>query len=56
MQRGQVDMCLVGTDRTLSNGDVCNKIEPFKALSAKITMFLFMLPFLVQLLIGNKRQ
>ena len=24
MQRGQVDMCIVGTDRTLSNGDVCN--------------------------------
>ena len=26
MQRGQVDMCIVGTDRTLSNGDVCNNI------------------------------
>ena len=26
MQRGDVDMCIVGTDRTLSNGDVCNKI------------------------------
>ena len=36
MQRGQVDMCLVGTDRTLSNGDVCNKIGTYlKALSAK---------------------
>ena len=22
MQRGQVDVCIVGTDRTLSNGDV----------------------------------
>ena len=36
MQRGQVDMCIVGTDRTLSNGDVCNKIGNYlKALSAK---------------------
>ena len=36
MQRGQVDMCIVGTDRTLSNGDVCNKIGTYlKALSAK---------------------
>ena len=36
MQRGQVDMCIVGTDRTLSNGDVCNKIGPYlKALAAK---------------------
>ena len=36
MQRGQVDICIVGTDRTLSNGDVCNKIGTYlKALSAK---------------------
>ena len=36
MQRGEVDMCIVGTDRTLSNGDVCNKIGTYlKALSAK---------------------
>ncbi|MDC0902883.1 S-methyl-5-thioribose-1-phosphate isomerase [Pelagibacteraceae bacterium] len=36
MQRGQVDLCLVGTDRTLSNGDVCNKIGTYlKALAAK---------------------
>ncbi len=36
MQRGQVDICLVGTDRTLLNGDVCNKIGTYlKALSAK---------------------
>ena len=35
MQRGDVDMCLVGTDRTLSNGDVCNKIGTYlKALAA----------------------
>ena len=36
MQRGQVDMCIVGTDRTLFNGDVCNKIGTYlKALAAK---------------------
>ena len=36
MQRGQVDMCIVGTDRTLSNGDVCNKIGTYlKALAAR---------------------
>ena len=36
MQRGQVDLCIVGTDRTLSNGDVCNKVGTYlKALSAK---------------------
>ena len=36
MQRGRVDMCIVGTDRALSNGDVCNKIGTYlKALSAK---------------------
>ena len=36
MQRGQIDMCIVGTDRTLSNGDVCNKIGTYlKALAAK---------------------
>ena len=36
MQRGEIDMCIVGTDRTLSNGDVCNKIGTYlKALAAK---------------------
>jgi len=36
MQRGKVDICIVGTDRTLSNGDVCNKIGTYlKALAAK---------------------
>jgi methylthioribose-1-phosphate isomerase len=36
MQRGDVDMCIVGTDRTLSTGDVCNKIGTYlKALAAK---------------------
>jgi methylthioribose-1-phosphate isomerase len=35
MQRGDVDICIVGTDRTLSNGDVCNKIGTYlKALAA----------------------
>lgn len=37
MQTGQVDCCIVGTDRTLVNGDVCNKIGTYlKALSAKV--------------------
>jgi len=36
MQRGQVDMCIVGTDRTLFTGDVVNKIGTYlKALAAK---------------------
>ena len=36
MQIGEVDMCIVGTDRTLSNGDVCNKVGTYlKALAAK---------------------
>ena len=26
MQRGEVDMCIVGTDRTIATGDVANKI------------------------------
>jgi methylthioribose-1-phosphate isomerase len=35
MQGGQVDMCIVGTDRTAANGDVCNKIGTYlKALAA----------------------
>ena len=35
MQRGEVDICIVGTDRTLSTGDVCNKIGTYlKALAA----------------------
>jgi methylthioribose-1-phosphate isomerase len=35
MQRGEVDLCLVGTDRTTRNGDVCNKIGTYlKALAA----------------------
>ncbi len=36
MQRGQVDLCLVGTDRTTARGDVCNKIGTYlKALAAR---------------------
>ena len=35
MQRGLVDLCIVGTDRTTANGDVCNKIGTYlKALAA----------------------
>jgi len=35
MQHGMVDLCLVGTDRTARNGDVCNKIGTYlKALAA----------------------
>jgi methylthioribose-1-phosphate isomerase len=35
MQNGQVDMCIVGTDRTAANGDVANKIGTYlKALAA----------------------
>ena len=35
MQHGQVDLCLVGTDRTTRSGDVCNKIGTYlKALAA----------------------
>ena len=36
MQSGQVDMVITGTDRTTSNGDVCNKIGTYlKALAAR---------------------
>jgi methylthioribose-1-phosphate isomerase len=35
MQHGQVDMVIVGTDRTTASGDVCNKIGTYlKALAA----------------------
>jgi methylthioribose-1-phosphate isomerase len=35
MQNGQVDLCIVGTDRVTRNGDVCNKIGTYlKALAA----------------------
>lgn len=36
MQRGMVDLCLVGSDRTTAHGDVCNKIGTYqKALAAR---------------------
>ena len=36
MQRGQVDLVIVGTDRTTACGDVCNKIGTYlKALAAR---------------------
>ena len=36
MQHGQVDMVIVGTDRTTRQGDVCNKIGTYlKSLAAK---------------------
>ena len=36
LQRGRVDLCLVGTDRTTAAGDVCNKIGTYlKALAAR---------------------
>jgi methylthioribose-1-phosphate isomerase len=36
MQRGKVDLCITGSDRTTSTGDVCNKIGTYlKALAAR---------------------
>ncbi|WP_180898314.1 S-methyl-5-thioribose-1-phosphate isomerase [Martelella soudanensis] len=36
MQHGEIDMVIVGTDRTTASGDVCNKIGTYlKALAAK---------------------
>ena len=36
MQQGLVDLCLLGSDRTTSRGDVCNKVGTYlKALAAK---------------------
>ena len=38
MQRGQVDLCIVGADRVTADGDVCNKIGTYlKALAAQDT-------------------
>jgi len=46
MQHGEVDMCIVGTDRTTARGDVCNKIGTYlKALAAKANQ----VPFYVAL-------
>lgn len=36
MQQGEVDLCIVGSDRTAANGDVANKIGTYlKALAAR---------------------
>ena len=36
MQHGDIDMVIVGTDRTTANGDVCNKVGTYlKALAAR---------------------
>jgi methylthioribose-1-phosphate isomerase len=36
MQRGRVDLCITGSDRTTAAGDVCNKIGTYlKALAAR---------------------
>ncbi len=36
MRRGEVDLCIVGSDRTTARGDVCNKIGTYlKALAAR---------------------
>ncbi len=36
MQKGEVDICFTGTDRTTATGDVCNKIGTYlKALAAQ---------------------
>ena len=44
MQRGQIDLCIVGADRVIVSGDVINKIGTFlKALAAKE----FNIPFYV---------
>jgi methylthioribose-1-phosphate isomerase len=38
MQKGMVDLCIVGTDRVTANGDVANKIGTYlKALAAHDT-------------------
>jgi methylthioribose-1-phosphate isomerase len=42
MQRGEVDLCLVGTDRTTATGDVVNKIGTYlKALAARASQVPF---------------
>lgn len=48
MQAGEVDICFVGSDRTVANGDVCNKIGTYlKALAAhdNAVPFYVTLPF-----------
>ena len=51
MQKKEVDLCIVGSDRT-SRGDVCNKIGTYlKALSASDNNIPFYVALLNQLLI-----
>ena len=46
MQSGQVDCCLVGSDRALANGDVCNKVGTYlKALAARENQVPFYVAF-----------
>lgn len=50
MQHGKVDVCIVGSDRTTANGDVCNKIGTYlKALAAKDNQ----IPFYVALPVSS---
>lgn len=50
MQRGEVDVVLVGSDRTTAKGDVCNKIGTYlKALAAKASG----IPFYVALPVSS---
>ena len=50
MQSGQVDLCIVGSDRTTILGDVCNKIGTYlKALAASDNA----IPFYVALPISS---
>ncbi len=54
MQHGQVDLCIVGSDRTTRTGDVANKIGTYlKALAAYDNRVPFMLRYLLLLLILN---
>ena len=58
MQHNKIDICITGTDRTASNGDVCNKIGTYlKALAAYDNKFHFMFLhlFLVLILILKTR-
>ena len=58
MQHGQVDLCIVGTDRTTATGDVANKIGTyFKALAAKDNgvPFYVALPFAHHRLVAGRR-
>ena len=59
MSKGEVDLCIVGSDRITRDGDVCNKIGTYlKALASKPTIYLFMLqhqllPLIYQLIKGK---